>query len=137
MLVPFVTALGGVILIATSVVGISQDHAFEARGKKAVLKPISRYIETTRRGNVTYSASLSFSTDSGRTVTLVDHDVSDQALRHFQAGDPVAIEYLEDDPLTIRFVGDPEKDRKLGIFLGVVLFLGGGFFFRRSLQSEN
>lgn len=65
-----------------------------------------QYTERTRKGIKTYSLQLKFTTQEGREISAGSHNVSKATIDKFEAGEPVMVKYLADNPSEAIFVGD-------------------------------
>lgn len=93
--------------------GFTENRAFAARGRRALVDPIEGYTErttTTRQLGVAVNertsntAELFFHVDDGRRVR-VNRVVPDDVLPKLVAGADVYLEYLPENPEGARFAG--------------------------------
>jgi hypothetical protein len=114
----------------TSMNEIHTDRAFASRGKAAIVDPPSQYKEITysKNGQPTSreeKANISFSTEDGRPVMLIDRYLPPAVLQQFQSGQKVTILYLADDPNSTRFPGEKNPTEMRDVFIpGIFLVLG-------------
>lgn len=135
MLKPIAVFLFGLALTAISIKDTIDDRAFEDRGKTAVVDPIDHYTEVTKKRrntveSVSYKADLTFHTESGQAIT-VNKKISEEALQNFQAGRPVTIRYLPDNPLNTRLGNETRLGGAGSIGFWTLIALVGAFWFRR------
>lgn len=132
-----------VVFMITSISEIRTDRAFASRGKPAMVEPILKYKEivNSKKGrpvNREEKADISFTTQDGRSVTLVDRYLPPDVLRQFQNGEGVSIIYLPEDPKSTRFPSEKIPTGMSGVYIpGIFLVLGIIWFLvRRSSQGK-
>lgn len=139
MLKSFVIILIGSVMAIWTAKDAIDDGKFERYGKTAVVEPLEKYTEITKKKGgqttVNYEADFKFRTESGQPVTVKRH-LPVEMLQKFSAGKPVLIYYLPDNPRNVRL--DQQTGRMgggVGIGFWVLIMLAGVFWFRRKWQS--
>ncbi len=101
--------LGIAVCLVFVVAGIS-EHRSQVRLKKmghlAVLDRVQEYTDHNQKGMHTYTAELSFKTETGTDVRF-KHSFPESALDDFKAGTPVSVYYDPNDPTEISFAKEP------------------------------
>jgi len=131
---PVLLAVAGAAFLVEEIQHRQDYQAFQAHGESAIVEPIKAYTETTRKkkwtGQVTgvsYSADLTFRTKSGERVTAPSQTLPPGILEAFRSGAKVSIQYLPENPTTIRFADQVYySDNRLAAF---ALMLGGMIWF--------
>ena len=140
---PIGLILISVLFMFTSISEMHTDRAFASRGKSATVDPPSQYKEIThsKNGQPTSreeKANISFSTEDGRPVMLIDRYLPPSVLQQFQSGEKVTILYLADNPNSTRFPGEknPTETRDV-VIPGIFLVLGLIWFAVRRSSRAN
>ncbi len=118
VLFKFLGALAALAFIGYALKDRSEITSIQEHGKIAVVAPIGDYSVFKRGGSSTYTAEFHFKTEDGREI-VQKRSFPEEVLSDFQAGKPVEIVYLPNDPNT--FVFAREK-------AGWGLVIGGGAF---------
>ncbi|AYM98096.1 DUF3592 domain-containing protein [Acidovorax sp. 1608163] len=100
----------------------SKNKSLHKRGVAAVVEPISKYTERSRKGSTTYTAEFDFTTASGQKVHK-SSSFPKAALDDFQAGKPVKVFYDERNPY--EFVFEKDDPAWWPMLLGVAIAVGG------------
>jgi hypothetical protein len=143
---------GPILLIVVSLIFLRndirerrEDKAFRDHGESAKILPITdytTYLHTKRKGfgekkvtGVSYATELTFLTKSGEKITVPSRSLPPGMLENSQNGASVTIEYLPENPTTIRFVGalPYRAENRIGIY---ALLFGGVFWFYRKWRSK-
>lgn len=74
-------------------------------GRPAIVEPIANYQKFKSLGVSTYTAEFHFKTDDGRDI-IKKHSFPEELIADFNAGTPVRVLYMPNDPYTFVF----EKD---------------------------
>ncbi|BEU94612.1 DUF3592 domain-containing protein [Acidovorax sp. DW039] len=103
----------------------SRNKSLHKRGAAAVVEPISKYTEHSRRGSKTYTAEFDFTTSSGQKIHK-SSSFPEAALNDFKAGKPVKVLYDERNPY--EFVFEKDDPSWWPMLLGVAIAIGGVLF---------
>jgi hypothetical protein len=112
--------LAGGALLVYGVQGRSDITRVQKLGKPAVVAPITGYSEYRSRGATTYTAEFRFKTEGGLEIVR-KQSFPKELIADFQAGAPVRVLYLPNDPHT--FVFEKERPSWLLVALGGALAL--------------
>jgi hypothetical protein len=95
----------GVVFLVMGYQDYSKNKSLHKRGAAAIVEPISKYTEHSRKGSTTYTAEFDFTTTSGQKIHK-SSSFPKEALDDFKAGKPVKVFYDERNPYEFVF----EKD---------------------------
>jgi hypothetical protein len=118
--------------------GAKVNHQFSDHGQRAVAEPLDRYMETTtvkKKLGITVSETTSksaevFFTTADHQRIKVNRHLPDKEFARFSAGEPVYIEYLPEEPGSVRFMGHSESPWLCGL-LGVIALIIAKVFWRK------
>lgn len=112
-------ALAALVFIGYGLKDRSEITSIQKHGTLATVEPIADYTEFKQGGSSTYTAEFHFKTEDGRDIVL-KHSFPEEVLADFQAGRPVQIFYLQNDPSTIVFANEKPG---WGMVIGGVVML--------------
>lgn len=111
-----------------------ENDAFSNHAERAVAIPPKSYTEVThykQKGalsekkvtGVSYQADINFRTKAGAMVTVPNKSIPPDALKKMADGDPVALEYLPEDPSRVRFFDapHPSRDNNSKTYIGLIV----------------
>ena len=113
-------ALAALVFIGYGLKERSEITSIQKRGKTATVQPIANYTQFKKGGSSTYTAEFHFKTEDGREI-VQKHSFPEEVLADFNAGKPVQIVYLPNDPST--FVFASEKPGWMLVIIGSVLLV--------------
>jgi hypothetical protein len=111
--------LAALVFIGYGLKDRSEVTSIQKRGKLATVRPIANYTEFKKSGSSTYTAEFHFKTEDGRDI-VQKHSFPAEVLSDFQAGKPVQIVYLPNDPSTFVFASEKPG---WALVIGGVVFL--------------
>jgi hypothetical protein len=104
----------------------SEITDIQKHGMLATVEPIADYTEFKQGGSSTYTAEFHFKTKDGRDI-VQKRSFPGEVLSDFNAGKPVQVFYLPNNPNTFVFASEkPGWTLVIGgfVFLGAALLLG-------------
>jgi len=113
-------AIAALVFIGYGLKERNEITSIQKRGKTATVQPIANYTQFKKGGSSTYTAEFRFKTEEGREI-VQKHSFPEEVLADFNAGKPVQIVYLPNDPST--FVFASEKPGWMLVIVGSVLLV--------------
>ena len=98
----------------------SEITNIQKHGTRATVEPIADYTEFKQGGSSTFTAEFHFKTEDGRDI-VQKRSFPEEVLIDFNAGKPVQIFYLPNDPGTFVFAAEKPG---WGLVIGGFVFLG-------------
>ncbi|WP_395006972.1 hypothetical protein [Undibacterium sp.] len=117
---PFLLVLIGVLGIFANVQEIQKEKAFSKHALTALAEPAGK----TDAGQP-YIGDLVFTTSSGQTMTIPAAEVPLPVRESFRTASNARVEYLPDDPVTLRFPEWHQKPHRKDMAVPALLLITG------------
>lgn len=117
---PFILVLAGILGIFANIQEIRKEKAFLNQGLTAVAEPAGKL-----HAGQLYNGDLVFTTNTGQTITIPAAEVPLPARESFRTVSNARVEYLPEDPITLRFTDWHQKTQRKDMAVPALLLISG------------